>query len=209
VEDYEAVTAPVYEWRHAVARDTPAGSALNGVSTVHAWRALGGGGPRRDGRPPSARRSLARRLRTRALVRGFPLAVTALNRAGLGPLRADVSAGELRGAGLRAMAEVAARLQLGDGYVVFGHTHRAGPLPGDDQREWQVAHTAAAAGSGAQLVNAGCWTYDSFFLAATPGDSPYWPGTCVLVDDHGPPVLRRLLADRGHAELARFTRSLV
>jgi len=209
VEDYEAVTAPVYEWRHAVARDTPAGSALNGVSTVHAWRALGGGGPRRDGRPPGARRSLARRLRTRALVRGFPLAVTALNRAGLGPLRADVSAGELRGAGLRAMAEVAARLQLGDGYVVFGHTHRAGPLPGDDQREWQVAHTAAAAGSGAQLVNAGCWTYDSFFLAATPGDSPYWPGTCVLVDDHGPPVLRRLLADRGHAELARFTRSLV
>ena len=78
-----------------------------------------------------------RELRRRALVAGFPLAVAALNRAGLGPLRADVSGAELRRAGLRAMGEVAARLGLGDAYVVFGHTHRAGPLPGDDEQEWR------------------------------------------------------------------------
>ena len=43
--------------------------------------------------------------------------------------------------------------------------------------------------------------YDATFLTATPGESPYWPGTCVLVEETGPPVLRRLLLDRSHAEL--------
>ena len=50
-------------------------------------------------------------------------------------------------------------------------------------------------------MNAGCWTYDALFLSATPGESPYWPGTCVLVEDSGAPVLQRLLADRSHEQL--------
>jgi hypothetical protein len=188
VEDYEAVAGPVFAWRDAVARDARTGDALNGVATASAWRALGGG----DG--ASGGGSMALRLRRRALVGAFPLAVAALNRAGFGPLRADISTGELRRAGLRAMGEVAARLDLGDAYVVFGHTHRAGPLPGDREPEWLGR-------SGARLVNSGCWTYDSVFLTSTSGESPYWPGTCVLVEDSGPPVLKRLLSNCTHAEL--------
>ena len=214
-EDYEAVTAPVYAWRDAVAREFPTGPALNGTATLRAWRALGGaGGERRgsrDGARPRARGS--RRLRTRALVAAFPLAVAALNRAGLGPFRAKVSGSELRRAGLRAMGEVAARLGLGDAHVIFGHTHRCGPLSGDDPNEWhgvgpaeangaRLARPAGSGGAaGAQLVNAGCWTYDSVFLTATPGESPYWPGTCVIVEEAGAPQLQRLLADRTHAQL--------
>jgi len=205
VEDYEAVTGPVFAWRQAVARDARTGDALNGVATVHAWRALGAGrdhgAARRAGRAARGRGSLAARLRRSALVGAFPLAVAALNRAGLGPVRSDVSARELRRAGLRAMGEVAARLDLGDAYVVFGHTHRAGPLARDDEEEWRKQPSAATARSGARLVNAGCWTYDSSFLTPTPGESAYWPGTCVLVEDSGPPVLKRLLLDRTHAEL--------
>jgi hypothetical protein len=204
VEDYEAVTAPVYAWRQAVARDARTGSVLNGIATVHAWRALAGGGRgrARSGDGGAHRRpSMGRALRARALAGGFPVAVAALNRAGLGPLRADISAGELRGAGLRAMRQVAVRLELGDAWVVFGHTHRAGPLPGDDEREWNAGHAIARGGSGARLVNAGCWTYDSIFMTRTPGESPYWPGTCVLVEDSGAPQLKRLLLDRTHAEL--------
>ena len=91
-------------------------------------------------------RSLASGLRTRALVSGFPLAVAALNRAGLGPLRTTVSSDELRRAGLRAIGEVAARLGLGDAYVIFGHTHRTGPLPSDDVREWNRPPRAGAPG---------------------------------------------------------------
>jgi hypothetical protein len=206
-EDYEAVSAPVFAWRDAVARHGPTGDALSGVATVGAWRALGGhsrggseerdvGGRRVGGRGfagirGAGRSSAVRRLRMRALVAAFPLAVAALNRAGLGPLRADVSSGELRRAGLAAMGDVAARLGLGEGYVVFGHTHRAGPLPGDREEEWRAG----------RLVNAGCWIYAPVFLTSTPGESPYWPGTCVLVEDSGPPVLQRLLLDRTHAEL--------
>jgi predicted phosphodiesterase len=204
VGDYEAVAAPVFAWRDAVARDVRTGAALNGMATVSAWQALRGapsagsrGGAAKNGGLPARRRgpgSAIRGLRRRALVGAFPLAVAALNRAGLGPLRADISARELHRAGLHAMGEVAARLGLGDAYVVFGHTHRAGPLPGDDEREWRGR-------GGARLVNAGSWTYASIFLTATPGESPYWPGTCVLVEDSGPPLVRRLLQDREHAEL--------
>jgi hypothetical protein len=217
VADYEAVTAPMYAWRHAVARDARTGDALNGIATVHAWRALGGGGEGDDAtasrngavRRVRARRSaFAARLRERAIVGGFPLAVAALNRAGLGPLKAEISSGELRGAGLRAMGEVAARLGLGNAHVIFGHTHRAGPLARDDVREWNRPPAVPGDTPGARLVNVGCWTYDSIFLTATPGESPYWPGTIAVVSDDGPPRLKRLLLDRTHAELAPRGRAL-
>jgi predicted phosphodiesterase len=205
VGDYESLGAPVFAWRDAVARDVRTGDALNGMATVAAWRALGGG---RDGNGAErgARRGMGARdgasglgaavlrLRRRALVGAFPVAVAALNRAGLGPLSSDISPTELRRAGLQAMGEVAARLGLGDSYVVFGHTHRAGPLPTDEQSEW-------AGRGGARLVNAGNWTYSAVFLTATPGESPYWPGGCVVVEDTGPPLVKRLLQDRGHADI--------
>jgi hypothetical protein len=205
VADYEAVTAPMYAWRHAVARSAKTGDALNGIATVSAWRALGGSGEnsgaRSNGHAPTRLSKLKSRLRTRALVGGFPLAVAALNRAGLGPLRAEVSLGELRGAGLHAMGEVAERLQLGDAYVVFGHTHRSGPLADDDLAEWNRPPAHGSASGGARLVNTGCWTYDAIFLTRTPGESPYWPGACVLVDESGPPKLERLLLDQSYEEL--------
>jgi predicted phosphodiesterase len=194
VEDYEALGAPVFAWRDAVAREGQTGAALNGVATVTVWRALGGGGDRGAGRDAGVGGSLVASLRRRALAAGFPLAVLAINRAGLGPVRADISARELRRAGLAAMGEVAARLGLGEAYVIFGHTHRAGPLPRDDRAEWLGR-------SGARLVNAGCWTYAPVFLSSTPGESPYWPGACVLVKESGPPELRQLLQDRTHAQL--------
>jgi hypothetical protein len=149
------------------------------------------------------REALKARARDRAIVHGFPLAVAALNRAGIGPLKAEVSSAELRGAGLRAMGEVSSRLGLGNAYVVFGHTHRAGPLAHDDVREWHRPPAQPGAAPGARLVNVGSWTYDSIFLTATPGESPYWPGTVAIVDDDGPPLLQRLLLDRTHEELAR------
>lgn len=94
------------------------------------------------------------------------------------------------------MGEVAARLQLGDAHVVFGHTHRAGPLPGDLLREWRGR-------LGARLINTGSWTYSAGFL--TPGDSgnPYWPGSCVVVEDDvsTEPRLLRLLAESSYSQL--------
>ena len=41
--------------------------------------------------------------------------------------------------------------------MIFGHTHRAGPLPADDAGEWRLA-------GGAQLLNRGCWVFESMYL---------------------------------------------
>jgi predicted phosphodiesterase len=197
VGDYESVGAPMFAWRDAVARDAHTGAALNGIATVDAWRALGGSG--RDGRRSLSRRGgrrarAVRAMRRRALVAAFPVAVAALNRAGVGPLKPDISGEELRRAGLRAMGEVSRRLGLGGSFVVFGHTHRAGPLPGDDASEWRGP-------SGARLVNTGSWTYSPIFLGASAGENPYWPGACVLVEDEGDPQVLRLLRDRTREQL--------
>jgi hypothetical protein len=196
VDGYEAVTAPIYAWRDAMARYARTGPALNGIATTNAWRALGGGGGGESNGAGGGLGALAQRLRRRAIAGGFPLAIGAMNRARLGPVSANISLVELRRAGLRAVGEVAARLELGDAHVVFGHTHRAGPLPGDDAQEWLGR-------GGARLVNSGSWIYDVSFVSA-PGESPYWPGTCVLVEDSGPPVLKRLLMDRTHPELEQM-----
>jgi len=197
-EDYESIGAPVFAWRDAVARNARTGAALNGVATVSAWRALGGSGSRSRDAPGTARgrtrRALGGRARRAAFRRVFPVAVGALNRAGLGPLRADVSPVELRRAGLRAMGEVAARLGLGDAHVIFGHTHRAGPFAGDAEHEWRGP-------GGARLINTGSWTYASIFMDATGPENPYWPGVCVLVGPSGPPRTVRLLAERTQEEL--------
>ena len=207
VEDYEMVSGPLFAWIDAVARQGPTGPALNGSITVRAWHALGGDDSThsalaKDGSGALVRgrlASVAPALRRRALLRAFPLVVAALNRAGMGPLKADISGPELRRAGLCAIGEVAARLGLGDAYVIFGHTHRAGPLADDDAKEWRGR-------LGARLVNTGCWTYERAFLrVGSPGENPYWPGGCVVVEDEGPPVVKRLLEDCSREQLRAAT----
>jgi hypothetical protein len=130
---------------------------------------------------------------------GFPLAVLALNRAGIGGLRSDISGAELREAGLRAIAEVAARLRVDARHVVFGHTHRAGPLPGDDPAGWSSA-------GGAQLHNSGSWVYEPNLATARSGGGPYWPGTAVELDGDGPPRVVELLRGLSRESLAAVRR---
>jgi hypothetical protein len=182
-EDYEAILAPIYAWLHALAQ--VGGPYLGGSShgaSAQAWRTLEGGRDRRrDGGPP--RRV---RWRRRALIAAFPVLVAALNRAHIGPLRTDISGPELRRAALRAMGEVVDRLGIDARHMIFGHTHRAGPLATDEQGEWRAP-------TGAALVNTGCWVHEPSFLGPRPGESPYRAGFAVRVGDSGPPELVNLL----------------
>jgi len=181
-EDYEAVLAPLYAWGHALAQRSPGAAAAPGTgAATRLWRTLA------DGHGGA--------LRAAMTAAGYAGAVGAVNRMGLGPLRRDLSAPELRRAGLVAMGEAVGRLSIDAEHVVFGHTHRAGPLAGDEHREWRAA-------GGARLHNAGSWVYERHFLTATPNESPYWPGVVVRVGPDGPPQLRRLLGDHDHAALA-------
>jgi len=173
-EDYEAALAPLYAWMHAMAERSGSGKRRPPSSaSTEAWRVLGG-----DGHRP---------LRGRLLAGILPLGISGVNRLGLGPVRADFSAEELRRAGVLAMAEAIARLGVEARHVLYGHTHRAGPFANDDSLEWALQ-------AGGRLTNTGCWVYESIFLQRGRS-SPYWPGSVVELGDSGPPILSRLLTE--------------
>lgn len=180
---YEAVLTPLYALLHELAQTVPP-------------RAQGRG---HDPLPPSARayrvlaargaRPLGQRLLSSV---AFPAAVAALNAAGLAPLNADLSGPELRRSALRAMGEVVARLAVPADHVIFGHTHRAGPLPDDDAAEWTTA-------TGTRLHNCGSWVRERFLGGAAPQRSPYRAGGAVVLKPGGAPQLRHLLDDPAYA----------
>jgi hypothetical protein len=129
-------------------------------------------------------------VRSLGVSAAFAGVVAALNRARLGPLGADISAPALRRGGLHGMEEVLGRLRVSAGYAIFGHTHRAGPLPADDQSEWRTS-------GGISLLNTGSWVHDRNWIGDSPSGSPYRPGFSVLLSDREPPQLLNLL-DAGH-----------
>jgi hypothetical protein len=129
------------------------------------------------------------------LAAAFPLAIAGLNRAGLGPLASDLSGDAVRRARLRAMAEVIDRLAIDAGHVVFGHTHRTGPLAGDTLDEWVTP-------GGTRLHNCGSWVFEPRLMGSVAAASPYWPGGAVTVDGEGPPWLTRVLSDCSALELS-------
>jgi hypothetical protein len=172
-DDYEVALAPMYELLDAIAARVGDGrAAAPGKLSANAWQRLS----------PDGRRDA---WRGRVLAGAFPLTIAALNRLGIGPLKADLSGVELRRASLLAMGEVVARLGIDARHVIFGHTHRSGPLPDDDAGEWRLP-------GGAQLVNTGCWVYESMYLARDWGN-PYWPGPAVELESSGEPRFVRLL----------------
>lgn len=176
VDGYEAALAPLYAFAHRVAQSAEQPAKIQGGGTSRAvWQAVNPAGR------PSARGMLLAKV-------AIPAGVAALNRAGIGPLRADLSGVELRRAGLRAMAEVTDRLGITDNHVIFGHTHRCGPLPGDVEG-WHLP-------GGRQLTNTGSWLYEGVFSSRDDGPAnPYFPGRVTWVDDEGPPRIESLVKE--------------
>ena len=172
--DYEGVLAPMYAFLGGLAQAAP--------PTV---LERGGHASRRVWRWASADGGVGRLLLGRVTIPG---AVAALNRAGLGPFKAELSGDELRRSALLAMGRVADNLAPGTAHVVFGHTHRPGPLPNDDPAEWTTT-------SGIRLWNSGSWLHEPALVRPAGERSPYWPGTVLRFDDTGPPRLENALLD--------------
>lgn len=179
VDGYEAVVSPVYAAAFELAQSAPppGGERRRAPATLsaRAYRVLA-----RDG---AASRPLHHRLAGRI---ALPALVATLNAAGLGPLRAELSGPRMRRSALEAMGEVVTGLEVAARHVVFGHTHRAGPLPEDDHREW-------VAPSGARLHNCGSWVRERFLGGPAPHRSPYRAGAAVLLEDGREPRVRHLL----------------
>ena len=169
VKDYETVLAPIYAWMYSLTQ--------TGGGEVDSSE---GGGSMR----------LLNRLReghtmeVLALQAGVRSLIAALS-VGVGPLSGDLSDRQLRRASLAGIGEVMESLNLHPTYAIFGHTHRAGPLRGDDASEW-VTDT------GIKLTNTGCWVRERFALEGMK-HSPYRAGFAVELDESGPPRLVNLL----------------
>jgi hypothetical protein len=177
-DDYEAVMAPLYGFYAGLAQ---------GAST----RALERGG------------AMSRSVWSRATGNGLagillgritiPGAVAALNRLGFGPFKPELTGDELRRAGLLAMGRVAEALAPRAEHLLFAHTHRPGPLAGDEEAEWTTL-------SGTRLWNTGSWYLEPAFISQRAERSPYWPGGVAWVEDDGPPRIENAL--RGYAVAA-------
>ena len=116
---YEAALAPIYAFAYSVVQWSEGAAVTRGGNLSRSvWQQTN----------PSRGRPSAKGLALRAAI---PIAVRAINLLVAGPFRSDISAKELRRAGLRAMATVVESLGVEAEHVIFGHTHRAGPLPGD------------------------------------------------------------------------------
>jgi hypothetical protein len=172
IEGYERLLAPLYAWIYALAQqqDT-AGPEPQASASMKVWNTVQHG----------------RGLKHHATATALSLATGTLSRfAKLGPLRGDISLPEMRRAELDAFGAVLTQLQIHSSYAIFGHTHRAGPLPGDDLSEWIAPNRT-------RMLNTGCWVNELNFIGADPEHSPFRAGFAVELDDDGPPRLVNLL----------------
>jgi predicted phosphodiesterase len=170
--EYEAALGPMYAFFAGLA-EAMSGPTLkrSGSLSRSVWQRANG------------RSRLGGTLITHAAIPG---AVAALNRLGVGPLEPGISGEDLRRGGLNAMRRVAEGLVPDAAYLVFGHTHRPGPLPGDDESEWTSA-------TGTRLWNSGSWCHEPAFVGPPAHPGPYWPGTLIRMDETGPPRIENVL----------------
>jgi hypothetical protein len=124
----------------------------------------------------------------------------------LAPLTAHALGIQMRHHSLPAIARVVRGLGIEPEFVVFGHVHRLGPLPGDDPAQWRVARGAGVTGAaqGASVtnfLNTGSWRYERLLLEGVRPPHPYWPGGAVSLKDGEPPRAVGLLDDLTPDEL--------
>jgi predicted phosphodiesterase len=187
--DYETIVGPMYAFYGGLAQGTTAATLARGGSFSRTvWQRV------TDGPAPGADPSVAAPARERAAAAAtrfllgrvtIPGAVAALNVLGLGPFHPTLTGEALRRSGLLAMARVADALAPAADHLIFGHTHRPGPLSRDDAAEWTTP-------SGTRLWNSGSWLHEGAFVR-TGRDSPYWPGTVIELADEGEPRVRNVL----------------
>ncbi len=194
---YEAILRPQYELLHWIGQ-TPGG----GLIQSRIYERL------RGGAPPSTRMGQLRRAALRGAVSvggkvGVALAETLANRLIKGGLSLtsparDALAEETIYAFNLSLEALSAYLPEGMRYVIFGHTHRPGPLEDIDPIDrW----TVKMRGQETMVLNSGSWLYDGG-KARRPDYRPQrWPGTFILIPDQGPPHLVEVLADLSKEDL--------
>jgi UDP-2,3-diacylglucosamine pyrophosphatase LpxH len=115
----------------------------------------------------------------------------------LAPLTSMLLGLQMRRASIPALARVVHRLGIDAEWVVFGHVHRAGPLPADDPALWRGPEGVP------RVLNAGSWLYEPLLVHRAQPPHPYWPGGAVLLEPGAAPRALGLLDDVGSEALYR------
>jgi hypothetical protein len=187
-EEYERAIGPIYgfSWGFAQSRG-PERIGGRAKPTAAAWRRLAG--------------DRSKTVRNRFLGGvAFPIAARGIGRTLRRRFDTDISVENISRAGLAAMREVLGRLGPDARYVVFGHSHRPGPLEGESVASWQLGET--------ELHCTGSWTYSPGLCGPTAERSLFWPGTVTWLDDDGPPRRDELLHGRSHGDFAAAVRRI-
>jgi hypothetical protein len=92
---------------------------------------------------------------------------------------------QMRAHSLPALARTLSALGVSSEYVVFGHVHRLGPLPGDKPRQWD--HVLAPGRAPTHFVNTGSWVEEELLVGDRRPPHPYWPGGAVIIESDGIP----------------------
>ena len=182
-EEYERIAAPIFSFLYGIAQSGAGDRHPGGTPTKRIWDALTGG----ESRTAKLRSWLLGSV-------ALPGAVGVANRLGLGPVRADLSPNAITRAGVDAMREVVERLEIDASYVIFGHTHRRGPLASEE--DWVTTDGEI------RLLNTGSWVHSPTLLRSSAEKSAYWPGTICVVEGSDPPRLEHLLDDWTREDLA-------
>jgi hypothetical protein len=109
-----------------------------------------------------------------------------LKEARLAPVTARLMDLQVRHAAIPAIDMVARRLGVEAEWIIFGHVHRRGPLPGD---RWPAGAT------GIRFANTGSWLYEPVLLDGARPPHPYWPGGAVMLEEGREPRSIGLLDD--------------
>ena len=111
----------------------------------------------------------------------MPLAPRRLLRPRMARLTATVLGAQMRRASLPALSHVVGRLGVDAQWVVFGHVHRLGPLPGDLEVRWRGPQGRPG------LLNTGSWVYEPLLVHNATAPHPYWPGGVVILENDRAP----------------------
>jgi UDP-2,3-diacylglucosamine pyrophosphatase LpxH len=112
----------------------------------------------------------------------------------MAPVTSRVLGLQMRRASIPAIAHVAGRLGVAADWVIFGHVHRLGPLPGDDLDQWRGP-------DGVRIANSGSWVAEPLLVHGVEAPHPYWPGGAIVIDGDGDPRPSSLLDGVALADL--------